>query len=169
MPREGTDLRVFCVKCFVSHGCDYEDTIFLDVTPCSLADRIADGSDEDACGNERAFHPEEGGGRFLRAYQSTRCNVWEAYSIYKYFRLYHQFISPDTLTFFFVLISGMSSFILRLTLATKQQNSCQSKLCVRLWKKFTGNCSVLSCNVRNWKQQHQFCCVHSPVRQGRNR
>jgi len=33
--------------------------------------------------------------------------------------------------FFFVLISGMSSFILRLTLATKQQNSCQSKLCVQ--------------------------------------
>jgi len=32
---------------------------------------------------------------------------------------------------FFVLISGMSSFILHLTLATKQQNSCQSKLCVQ--------------------------------------
>jgi hypothetical protein len=73
VPHEGTYMRVFYVKFFVSHGGDHEDTMFLDVTPCSLVDRISYG--EDACRKERVFHPEEGGGRLLLAYQSTRCHV----------------------------------------------------------------------------------------------
>jgi len=49
----------------------------------------------------------------------------------KVFSLLQCVFSEGVVADFFVFISGMSSFILRLTLATKQQNSCQSKLCVQ--------------------------------------